>query len=252
MCAAFNREFVSASGRVGENTQTAYALAIAFGLLPDSLVQVAADRLAADVRRRGMHLTTGFLGTPQLLPVLSATGHLDIAYGLLLQKSYPSWLYPITRGATTMWERWDGIRPDSSFEDAGMNSFNHYAFGAVGDWMYRTIGGISLDAGAPGAKHVRIAPRPGGGLTHARASLETAYGTLASSWQLDSQRFLLTVTIPPNTSADVTLPGATVDRVREGGRAVTGAKPRGEDVIVTVGSGTYAFTVAARVNPFHR
>ncbi|HYX82210.1 MAG TPA: family 78 glycoside hydrolase catalytic domain [Gemmatimonadales bacterium] len=242
--AAFNREFVSASGRVGENTQTAYALAIAFGLLPDSLVQVAADRLAADVRRRGMHLTTGFLGTPQLLPVLSATGHLDIAYGLLLQKSYPSWLYPITRGATTMWERWDGIRPDSSFEDAGMNSFNHYAFGAVGDWMYRTIGGISLDAGAPGAKHVRIAPRPGGGLTHARASLETAYGTLASSWQLDSQRFLLTVTIPPNTSADVTLSGTTLDRVREGGRPAAGAQQHGQDVVVTVGSGTYAFTVA--------
>ena len=224
--AAFNREFVSASGRVGENTQTAYALAIAFDLLPDSLVQVASDRLAADVRRRDMHLTTGFLGTPQLLPVLSATGHLDVAYGLLLQKSYPSWLYPITRGATTMWERWDGIRPDSSFEDAGMNSFNHYAFGAVGDWMYRTIGGISLDPHAPGAKHVRIAPHPGGGLTYARASLETLYGTLSSAWRQDGQRFVLNVTVPPNTTADVVLPGTTVP--------------------VTVGSGNYEFTKELR------
>jgi alpha-L-rhamnosidase len=222
--AAFNREFVSAGGRVGENTQTAYALAIAFDLLPDSLVPVAADRLAAAVRARGMHLTTGFLGTPQLLPVLSATGHLDVAYALLMQQSYPSWLYPITRGATTMWERWDGIRPDSTFEDAGMNSFNHYAFGAVGDWMYGTIAGIRLDPAAPGAKHVWIAPRPGGGLTRAKASLETPYGTLVSSWRLDSGggRFMLTVTVPPNTTADVTLPGTTVP--------------------VTVGSGTYEFT----------
>jgi alpha-L-rhamnosidase len=187
-------------------------------------VPVAADRLAAAVRARGMHLTTGFLGTPQLLPVLSATGHLDVAYALLMQQSYPSWLYPITRGATTMWERWDGIRPDSTFEDAGMNSFNHYAFGAVGDWMYGTIAGIRLDPAAPGAKHVWIAPRPGGGLTRAKASLETPYGTLVSSWRLDSGggRFMLTVTVPPNTTADVTLPGTTVP--------------------VTVGSGTYEFT----------
>ncbi len=219
--AAFNREFVSASGRVGENTQTAYALAIAFDLLPDSLVAPAAARLAADVRARGMHLTTGFLGTPQLLPVLSATGHLDVAYALLLQRSYPSWLYPITRGATTMWERWDGIRPDSSFEDPGMNSFNHYAFGAVGDWMYRTIGGIVLDPRAPGGKKVRIAPRVGGGLTHARASLETLYGTVVSSWRLDGQQLVLDVTVPPNTSADIALPGKNV----------------------TVGSGNYEFSV---------
>ena len=247
--AAFNREFVSAGGRVGENTQTAYALAIGFDLLPDSVVAAAGERLAAAVRGRGMHLTTGFLGTPQLLPVLSATSHFDVAFGLLMQRSYPSWLYPITRGATTMWERWDGIRPDSSFQDAGMNSFNHYAFGAVGDWMYRTIGGLSFDAGEPGGKRVRIAPRPGGGLTRARASLETGYGSLVSSWLLDGQRFALDVTVPPNTVADVTLPDATVGRVQEGGRSLSGlpgvreVEQRGRDVVVTVGSGTYQFTV---------
>ena len=248
--AAFQREFVSATGRVGENTQTAYALAIAFGLLPDSLVPAAAARLAADVRGRGMHLTTGFLGTPQLLPVLGATGHLDVAYGLLLQRSYPSWLYPITRGATTMWERWDGIRPDSSFEDAGMNSFNHYAFGAVGNWMYRTIGGIELDPRAPGAKRVLIAPHPGGGLTHARASLETLHGTFVSSWKVAGQRFVLDVTVPPNTTADVTLWETTVGHVREGVRPLTDVagvrdvQQRGANVIVTVGSGDYEFTVS--------
>jgi alpha-L-rhamnosidase len=249
--AAFDHEFVSATGRVGENTQTAYALALAFDLLPDTLVRPAGERLAADVAARSMHLTTGFLGTPQLLPVLSATGHLDVAYALLLQRSYPSWLYPITRGATTMWERWDGIRPDSSFEDAGMNSFNHYAFGAVGDWMYRTIGGISLDSRTPGGKTVRIAPRPGGGLSHARASLETPYGTVVSSWRLDAQRFVLDVTVPPNAAADVTLWGTTVAHVQERGRPVRGApdvhdvQQRGRDVVVTVGSGEYEFTVSA-------
>ena len=241
--AAFNREFVSASGRVGENTQTAYALALAFDLLPDSLAPAAAARLAAGVRARDMHLTTGFLGTPQLLPVLSATGHLDVAYGLLMQRTYPSWLYPITRGATTMWERWDGIRPDSSFQDVGMNSFNHYAFGAVGDWMYRTIGGINLDPGAPGGKRVRIAPRPGAGLTHARATLETSYGTVTSSWRLDGQRFVLTVTVPPNTAAEVKLWDTTVDHVRTTA-GMRDARQAGEDVIVSVGSGSYEFTVA--------
>ena len=247
---AFIREFVSPQGRVGENTQTAYALAIAFRLLPDSLVDAAAERLAAGVRARQMHLTTGFLGTPQLLPVLSATGHYDVAYGLLMQRTYPSWLYPITRGATTMWERWNGIKPDSSFEDAGMNSFNHYAFGAVGDWMYRTIGGINLDADSPGAKRVRIAPRPGGGLTYARASLDTPYGPVSSSWRLEARRFSLGVTVPPNTTADVTLWGTTVERVAEGGRTlrdvagVRTAQQRGRDVVVTVGSGTYEFTVS--------
>jgi alpha-L-rhamnosidase len=240
---AFNREFVSAGGRVGENTQTAYALALAFDLLPDSVAPAAAARLAAGVRARGMHLTTGFLGTPQLLPVLSATGHLDVAYGLLMQRTYPSWLYPITRGATTMWERWDGIRPDSSFQDVGMNSFNHYAFGAVGDWMYRTIGGINLDPGAPGGKRVRIAPRPGAGLTHARATLETPYGTVMSSWRLEGQGFVLNVTVPPNTAAEVKLWDTTVDQVRTTA-GTRDTRQAGADVIVTVGSGSYEFTVA--------
>jgi alpha-L-rhamnosidase len=246
---AFNREFVSSTGRVGENTQTAYALALAFDLLPDSLVQSAAGRLARDVEAREQHLTTGFLGTPYLLHVLDATGHMSDAFALLTQRTYPSWLYPITRGATTMWERWDGIRPDSSFEDPGMNSFNHYAFGAVGDWMYQNIGGIDVDSAAPGYRRSRIAPRPGAGLTSANASLETLYGTLSSAWRLERGRFTLDVTVPPNTSAEVTLWDAPLEQVRESGVALTArdgvraARQRGNDVVVDVGSGSYSFAI---------
>ena len=246
---AFNREFVSRTGRVGENTQTAYALAIAFDLLPDSLVPIAAGRLAQDVTAREHHLTTGFLGTPYLLHVLKATGHVGDAFALLMQRSYPSWLYPITRGATTMWERWDGIRPDSSFEDPGMNSFNHYAFGAVGDWMYQNIGGIDIDSAGPGYRRSRIAPRPGAGLTSASASLETVYGTLSSAWRLDGQRFTLDVAIPANTSAEVTLWDTRIGNVREGGVSLNSrdgihaARQRGTDVVVDVGSGRYRFAV---------
>ncbi|PYP38578.1 MAG: alpha-L-rhamnosidase [Gemmatimonadetes bacterium] len=247
---AFNREFVSRTGRVGENTQTAYALAIAFDLLPDSLVSVAGGRLAQDVEARDHHLTTGFLGTPYLLHVLGATGHIADAFALLTQRTYPSWLYPITRGATTMWERWDGIRPDSSFEDPGMNSFNHYAFGAVGDWMYQNIGGIDVDPAGPGYRRSRIAPRLGAGLTSASASLETAYGTLQSAWRLEGQRFVLDVTVPANTSAEITLRDARLDAVREGGfpvdarDGVRAAHQRGKDVVVDVGSGRYRFAVS--------
>jgi alpha-L-rhamnosidase len=250
--ASFNREFVSSAGRVGENTQTAYTLALAFDLLADSLVPVAASRLAQDVRARDEHLTTGFLGTPYLLHVLSRTGQARVAFALLTQRTYPSWLYPITRGATTMWERWDGIRPDSSFQNPEMNSFNHYAFGAVGDWMYQTIGGIDVDPAAPGYRRSRIAPRPGAGLTSASASLETLYGPLTSAWRLEPEHFVLDLTVPVNTSAEVTLWDTSIDRVQEGGlplSAVAGvraARQRGNDVIVTVGSGRYAFAVVRR------
>ncbi len=246
--AAFDHEFVTPAGRVGSSTQTAYALALQFDLLPDSLLATAGARLAADVHAHDMHLTTGFLGTPNLLDALTNTGHLDVAYGLLLQRTYPSWLYPITRGATTMWERWDGIEPDGTFEDPSMNSFNHYAFGAVGDWMYRTIGGIDVDPAAPGYAHSFIAPRPGGGLTSARISIATRYGMLASSWRLEGGTFTLDVTVPPNSWSTVTLPGTTLDAVREGGRALAGdagvrsARQAGPDVVVEVGSGSYRFT----------
>jgi alpha-L-rhamnosidase len=139
---AFQKEFVTRAARVGEDTQTAYVLALQFDLLPEELRAIAAARLAAEVRSRG-HLTTGFLGTPYICHVLTRFGHLDVAYLLLNREQYPSWLYPVKQGATTIWERWDGQKPDGTFQDRGMNSFNHYAYGAVGDWMYRVAAGIS-------------------------------------------------------------------------------------------------------------
>jgi len=177
--AAFRKEFVTDTGRVGENTQTAYALALQFDLLPENLRPAAAERLVRDVRER-KHLTTGFVGTPYLCHVLSRFGYLGEAYMLLNRDQYPSWLYPVKQGATTIWERWDGQKPDGTFQDKGMNSFNHYAYGAIGEWMYRVMAGIEIDPAEPGYKHILIQPQPGGGLTYAKASFDSMYGRVAS------------------------------------------------------------------------
>jgi alpha-L-rhamnosidase len=248
---AFQQEYVTPNGRIASNTQTAYALALSFGLMPQGQETQAARRLADDVRRFGNHLTTGFLGTPLLTHSLSDHGHLDVAYALLNQDTYPSWLYPITMGATTIWERWDGIRPDSSFQDPGMNSFNHYAYGAIGEWLYRVVAGLRPDPEEPGYKHLRIQPHPGGGLTYARAALETMHGLAASAWEFVDGRFQLDVTVPPNTHASVRLPHASVERVTESGRALTDADgierafQDGDAVVVEVGSGRYRFAYDA-------
>lgn len=247
--AAFVREFVTPEGRVGENTQTAYVLALQFDLLPDALRQRAAARLASNVRERG-HLTTGFLGTPYLLHVLARYGYLDEAYGLLERREYPSWLYPVTRGATTIWERWDGIRPDGTFQDAGMNSFNHYAYGAVGEWIYRVAAGLEIDPAAPGYRHVLVQPRPGGTLTSVSASHQSMYGRVASSWKKEDGRFELNVEVPPNARATVRLPHARLDGVTEGGGPLDGAegvhasRQDGDAVVVEIGSGAYRFAYA--------
>jgi alpha-L-rhamnosidase len=244
---AFVEEYVSPRGRVGENTQTAYVLALHFGLLPEDLQPVAAERLARDVRERG-HLTTGFLGTPHLCHVLSRYGYLDEAYMLLNRQEYPSWLYPVTQGATTIWERWDGQKPDGTFQDPSMNSFNHYAYGAIGDWMYRVMAGIDTDETAPGYKHVLIEPRPGGGFTRVKAHHDTMYGRVGSAWTLEGGRFELAVEVPPNTTATVRLPGARLADVTESSRPLAAGNgiieaPRqdGDAVVVEVGSGRYSF-----------
>jgi alpha-L-rhamnosidase len=197
------------------------------------------------------HLTTGFLGTPYLTDALTETGHLAEAYRLLLNKRYPSWLYPITQGATTIWERWDGQKPDKSFQDVGMNSFNHYAYGAIGDWMVRTVAGLDLDETTPAYKHLLVAPQPGGGLTSARAELLTPYGAAASGWTISSGRMRVTVRVPANARATVRLPSARLAAVTESGRAVgasegvTSAVQNGDVVVVAIGSGEYVFEYAA-------
>ncbi|MCD6289033.1 MAG: glycoside hydrolase family 78 protein [Anaerolineae bacterium] len=246
---AFYEEFVSPRGRVGNNTQTAYVLALTFDLLPEKMRSAAAQRLVRDVRARGTHLTTGFLGASYLCPVLTRFGYLDVAYDLLLQETYPSWLYPLSWGATTVWERWDGIKPDGEFQDPGMNSFNHYAYGAIGHWLYSVVAGLDVDPEIPGYRHILVQPRPGGGLTYARASLNTMYGPTASGWELDDNgQFTLRVTIPPNTTAIIRLPRARASDVREGGKAleqvrgIHQVREEGQSVVIEAGSGEYTFT----------
>jgi alpha-L-rhamnosidase len=204
---AFIKEFVTPSGRLVSNTQTAYSLALVFDLLPEKLISIAAKYLADDVSKMG-HLTTGFVGTPLLCKTLSAYGYDNFAFMLLKRKDYPSWLYPITQGATTIWERWDGQKPDGTFQSRGMNSFNHYAYGAVGEWLYSYIAGIKLDEQQPGYKHFFLEPHPGGNLTNAVATFYSMYGKIKSSWEIETENFVYNVEIPANTTATVTLPNS--------------------------------------------
>jgi len=243
----FADEFLSPNGRLASNTQTAYALALAFDLLPEPSRAPAAKRLADDVRRF-KHITTGFLGASLVCEVLSNYGYLDDAYLLLNRKEYPSWLYPITKGATTIWERWDGIKPNDTFQDRGMNSFNHYAYGAIGEWLYRVVAGLDLDSDKPGYKHVLVRPRPGGGLTWARASHQSMYGPVSSAWEIKDGRFRLDVEIPPNTTATVRLPNAKIVDVTEGGGPADKAEgvgrvvQDGQSVQLETVSGRYSFS----------
>jgi alpha-L-rhamnosidase len=203
--AAFNREF-------GDKlrTQTANVLALHFDLLPAEQRPLALMELVADIEERGDHLSTGFVGTPYLPHVLTEGGHLDVAYRLLLQKSWPSYLYPVTQGATTIWERWDGWTEDKGFQNIGMNSFNHYAYGAIGDWMTSVVAGIDLDPVVPGYKKSLLKPQPGGGLTQVSASLKTGYGRLASSWTIDGGVFAWSAEVPANTTASAVLPSGAI------------------------------------------
>ena len=246
---AFLKEYVTPSGRLVSSTQTAYVLALNFDMLPESMRASAAKRLAENVASYNNHLTTGFLGTPYLCHVLSRFGYTDVAYKLLMQETYPSWLYPVKMGATTIWERWDGQKPDSTFQTPGMNSFNHYAYGAIGDWMYRVVAGIDTYESAPGYKKIKIKPFIGGGLTDVAANYETDYGLVSSQWKLNGKQVRFSVEIPANTSATVYVPATDANAVKMDGKALaaSGAKTTGKEkeyVIVELGSGKYEFTSA--------
>ncbi len=248
--AAFLREYVTPNGRLVSGTQTAYTLALQFDMLPEALRKPTAERLVQNIQDYGYHLTTGFLGTPYLCHVLSRFGYTAVAYRLLMQETYPSWLYPVKMGATTIWERWDGIRPDSSFQTPGMNSFNHYSYGAIGDWMYRVVAGLDTDEDGPGYHHSRINPHPGGGLTSATASLQTAYGLLSCHWQLENESLLLDLVIPANTSSTVRIPAPEGGLIMESGHPLAEIKEidlqaveRGY-LVVRLGSGQYHFKVS--------
>lgn len=242
---AFIAEYVTPNGRLVSHTQTAYVLALSFNLLPENLRDNAAEYLANDVRKFG-HLTTGFVGTPLLCSTLSASGYDDLAFMLLTRKDYPSWLYPVTQGATTIWERWDGQKPDGSFQDVGMNSFNHYAYGAIGEWLYSYVAGIQIDLNNPGYKHFILSPHIGGGLTSANAEFDSMYGTIKSSWTTQDSKFTYEVSIPANTSATIELPMAKADVVTVNDKALVKLKTMGvteesDKVIVKLGSGKYTF-----------
>ncbi len=231
------------------HTQTGYSLALAFDLLPDNLKKNAATFLADDVKKMG-HLTTGFVGTPLLCKTLSTTDNDDLAFMLLNRKKYPSWLYPVTQGATTIWERWDGQKPDGTFQDVGMNSFNHYAYGAIGEWLYKHVAGLDIDPMNPGYKHILFYPHPGGGLTKASAELKSMYGPIKSSWNINQSQFTYEVAIPANATATVTLPNAVLTGVQlnqsplSANKAIKAAQ-NGNETIVELGSGKYSFTYSS-------
>ena len=230
---AFRNEFVKAGGAVGSGSQTSLLLPLYLDLLSDADRPAALAALVKDIGAHQGHLTTGFLGTPFLLFTLAKEGRSDVAYQLLLNQTYPSWGYMLSKGATTWWERWNG---DSG--DPAMNSFNHYAFGSVVAWVYRSVAGI--DAGAPGFKHIVIRPRHDGAMRVARGEYDSVYGTIVSDWQVSAAGFVHKVVVPPNTTATVYLPGSA-RKITEGGQEVA-TKPGPEGtVMVTVGSGTYEF-----------
>lgn len=247
---AFNREFITPAGRISVATQTACVLALMFGLVEGKAQERTVAKLIELLEESKYHLTTGFVGTPYLNLVLAAAGHYDAAYKLLLQTDYPSWLYQVTLGATTIWEHWDGIKEDGSFWSKDMNSFNHYAYGAIGDFLYRCVAGIEQMEAYPGYKQFLIQPHPGGGLTSAAAGLESMYGEIRSEWTIDSGKIELVTVVPPNTSATVLLPDAALAGVQENGqelqavRGIHSAEQLGQSVKITVGSGEYRFGYA--------
>ena len=243
----FNNEFVTPNGQLVSNTQTAYVLALRFDLLPENMREQAVERLINNIRAYNDHITTGFLGAPYINHVLTRYGQLDVAYELLLQDTYPSWLYPVKKGATTIWERWNGIKPDGSFQYASMNSFNHYAYGAIGEWMYTIIAGINPKE--PGYRDFIIKPQPGGGLSSAKGELNTYYGLIRSNWRIENDLFNIEIEIPVNTSTIVYLPASSAELITEGGRSIRGVEEvnileeNGDYVMLILGSGNYNFTV---------
>ncbi len=243
---AFVDKFFAADGKMlgDTETQTGYLLALGFDLLPESMRQKSAAHLARVVEAAGGHLGTGFLGTPLLAPTLERFGRNDLAFGVLFKETYPSWFYSINQGATTMWERWNSYSHADGFGDAGMNSFNHYAYGAVGQWMVERIAGLAPDPANPGYKHLFIHPTPGGPLESAEAELKTPYGIARSAWTKEGKMLIVEATIPPNTTATFQLPTLGLDKpkITESGAAVDYVQ-QGDRAQFVYPAGTYRFTI---------
>ena len=245
IAAAFNGAYFDAAANdYAGGTQTAKVLPLYFGLVPPERREAVAANLVADIVARDDHLSTGFLGTAYLMPVLSDTGHNDVAMKLALQRTYPSWGYMAEKGATTIWELWN-----SDTAGPGMNSRNHFALGAVGRWFYEDLAGIQPDAKAPGFRHIIIRPRPGDDLTWAEGTYQCVYGEVRSHWERRDDGLRLEVTVPANTTATIYIPAPAADRVTESGlplaqaEGVTVAGTDGDAVLCEVGAGRYRFEV---------
>jgi alpha-L-rhamnosidase len=242
---AFTRAYVQPDGRLRGDTQTAYLLALKFDLVPQEMRPRLVGRLFERIAARDGHLGTGFLGVNVLLPTLTDLGRTDTAYQLLVKTTYPSWGYSIVNGATTIWERWDSYTKEKGFGAVGMNSFNHYAYGSVVEWLYTTVLGIDLLE--PGFSRIAIRPRPGAPLEWARGHYDSIHGRIASEWRLQTGRLALSVTVPPNTTAEIHVPAKDVDLVTEGGRSARQSpglrwlRTESGTVVFEAGSGEYAF-----------
>ncbi|MGF3057100.1 family 78 glycoside hydrolase catalytic domain [Microbacterium sp. YY-01] len=216
---AFTRAYVHDDGTMTSDAQTAYALALSFDLIPHELREAVGARLAELVDAADGKISTGFVGTPLVSDALTTTGHTDAAYKLLLNREAPGWLYAVLNGGTTIWERWDSMRPDGTVNPGGMTSFNHYALGAVADWLHRTVAGLA--PAAPGYRRIRFAPQPGGGLTSASAAHETPYGRAAIEWTIIDATFTVTVEVPTGTTAELVLPDGTAHELTSGAHTVS-------------------------------
>ena len=245
--AAFNKEYVAPDGRIRGNTQCCYAMALKFDLLSEGMKAKAAQYLEDDIKAKGWHLSTGFVGVSYLLPVLTEAGKIETAYRLLLQDTFPSWLFSVKHGATTIWERWDGWTPEKGFQDPGMNSFNHYSLGSCGEWLFNSLAGIAFDPDAPGYRHIICKPHPGAGITWVKASYNSIQGMIVSGWKTDAGAFIWDLTIPPNTTATVYVPAKDAAGVTESNKQAAKAdgvkflRMENNAAVYAVGSGTYRF-----------
>jgi alpha-L-rhamnosidase len=232
---AFLNRFMNSEGIIHGDTQTVYAMALYFEMLPSEWRGKVINRLKELIRANDNHLSTGFLGVGCLLPALTEYGESELAYTLLHQETFPSWLYSVKHGATTIWERWDGWTEEGGFQSPSMNSFNHYSLGSVGEWMFRHVAGIEADPASPGFKHIKLRPCPGGKLSYVKASYESLYGRIESHWRVGPEGFALEVLIPPNTTATVVLPAPANRTGGDGDRLEPG------ETTYRIGSGRYAF-----------
>lgn len=227
------------------DTQTSYALPLRFGLFADDVKDKAVGRLVADIEEHGNKLTTGFIGTPYLNIALSENGRDDVAYTLFEQTEYPSWLYPVLQGATTMWERWNSYTIENGFGPVDMNSFNHYAYGAIGEWMFSHSLGIQRDEDRPAYKHIILQPKVGGKIGYAKGSFESPYGVIESGWEKTGKGYVYRVSVPANTTASLNLQASDISKVKvlKGKEGVGPFRSLEGRVMAELKSGTYEFEV---------